>query len=331
MTECDSVRLGTSFGDRCAVSGRPPAGGASAVPNSMAGPGGFLRCLPWSRTSSVTYGVVRFVRCTLIYVMDCFSWSAFLRLLTHLDKVEPVAGPVLRGVIGFATDSDVRFHVGLGLALYKLLDVPLLRAALLRLNIAGNGLPAEIAGVASSDVTAVTTARLRRRSRWVCQLAARLVGNPDECRDPVSRLFRGRWIPDLTTDWRAQVVNALTALGEAGVRFHGGGTVPKMGEEGGHEVYLHVELEDGTHHTVFPSLVGELKCHAVFRERDRDTLLALRFRALQWAKKSQLRWFDIQQGFAGSVAVAYVVSSDERAAVKAMTGPAPRTLSFPLL
>jgi len=168
----------------------------------------------------------------------------------------------------------------------------------------------EVAGVADADVTEVATSRLRRRSRWVCSLEDEL-GGPRGC---VGGLFKRRWIPDLPVEQRATIANGLAALVRSGVRFHGGGTVPTQGCEGS-EVFLHVELEDGTHHTVFPSLVAELSCFATFRKKDAATLLSLRYRALEWCKSAGLSWWRFQPGFASSVAIAMANSSQEHAAL----------------
>jgi len=179
----------------------------------------------------------------------------------------------------------------------------------------GTGLPSGIQGVPEQLACAPQQARLRRRSKWVNALCEQLCGDPAGRVNFVSRLLRGRWRPDLPDLERSQVANAMSTLVDSGVIVKGGGTLPKVGEEG-FEVYLNLELKDGSHHTIFPSLVGELKCYAAFRPRDRDTLMALRFRALQWCKRSSLRWFDLQQGFHGSVALGYAFPSQERSAAK---------------
>jgi hypothetical protein len=100
-----------------------------------------------------------------------------------------------------------------------------------------------------------------------------------------------------------------------------------MGEEGGVEVFLHVELQDGTRHTVFPSLLAKLQCYAGFRPRNASTLMTLRHLALEWAKASRLRWIDVQQGMFGSVALGAVVSSSEHSAVDTLRRLAPDSLS----
>jgi hypothetical protein len=266
------------------------------------------------------------------YMTD--SGRAVARVLPYLALAKNVVGPALRHGFNLVLrhgslvwDSDVCFHLGLGLALYKTVSAPALRQALRSIKLSeGNGQPEEVAGVVSHDTTAVSAARLRKRSRWVCWLASRLVDSSQGKRDIVARLIRGRWIPDLPNGEQAVVAESLKALVDGGVRILGGGTVPKLGEDGGVECFLHVRLEDGTCHTIFPSLVGELACFATFRTRDNATLMALRHRALEWGAKSKLRWFDFQQGFAGSIAFGLVASSYERAAIQVIGEAHPTAL-----
>lgn len=176
----------------------------------------------------------------------------------------------------------------------------------------GTGQPADVAGVASADVTAVQAARLRRRSKWVCRLADTL----GDRRSGVGKLLGGRWKPDLPSQERAAAVNVIAALVDDGVKFLGGGIVTTQEDEPANVVYLHVELKDGTCHTIFPALVGELSCFAGFRPRNSATLMALRHRALEWCKRSSIRWIDFQQGFFSSVAFGLAASSSERVAVE---------------
>jgi len=103
--------------------------------------------------------------------------------------------------------------------------------------------------------------------------------------------------------------------------------VPKQDEDDGREVFLHVELKDGTCHTIFPSLVAELSSFAGFRPRNNATLMALRHRALEWCKKSQLRWIDFQQGFFSSVAIGLCTSSQERVATEFVGRREPSSLA----
>jgi hypothetical protein len=107
--------------------------------------------------------------------------------------------------------------------------------------------------------------------------------------------------------------------------------MPKVGEgEEGFEVVLHLELQDGSVHTIFPSLYAELCCFVSFRGRNAATLQSLRHRALEWAKTSGLRWFDVQQGFHSSVALAFDVSQQETVAGRYVKSVGERNVSSPL-
>jgi len=184
------------------------------------------------------------------------------------------------------------------------------------------GQPREVAGVAPRGVTGATASRLRPRSRWVAALQQRFGGR----RGIVAEVFRGRWTPDLPSTMDATAVSAMKTLVADGARVLGGGTCPRGGEEGGEEVFLHLELQDGSWLTIFPSLVAELCCFAGFRPRDPVLLMSLRFRALQWVNKVQMRWLDASLGIHGSLVLGAMVSGPEKMASMAARNLAPSLL-----
>jgi hypothetical protein len=73
---------------------------------------------------------------------------------------------------------------------------------------------------------------------------------------------------------------------ENGARILGGGSVQR--DKGGREVYLVVELANGSRELVVPELLASLAAYAFLRERNATLVLALRSRALEWCKERGL-------------------------------------------
>jgi len=109
----------------------------------------------------------------------------------------------------------------------------------------------------------------------------------------VGELIRGRWLPDLPSAEFSAGLNLVLAQRADGVRIRGGGSVEgKLKEDdSGHREkvpYFVCELRDGSLETVFPDLLASLSSYAFLRRREATLLLALRSRAVEWAKRSGL-------------------------------------------
>jgi len=168
--------------------------------------------------------------------------------------------------------------------------------------------PRLMRGVAGASVTSgVAGTRLRRRARWVRALQEELGGRFGVVRE----VLRGRWEPDLPEEHGSDVLRYVAASVENGVKILGGGFVRvgpgdedetvehrRLREEKG--FYLLVSTE-GADDVVFPHLLGFLRQHSLFRQRDTSLLLGLRSRAIDWCRA---RGFD---SWVSDVAVASAV------------------------
>jgi len=150
----------------------------------------------------------------------------------------------------------------------------------------------EGAGVAETrrvPVTAHLCARPRRRAVWVRKMEEVLGPVPVTVGD----LIRGRWLPDLPSAEFSAGLNLVLAQRADGVRIRGGGSVEgklKDDDSGRCEKvpYFVCELRDGSLETVFPDLLASLSSYAFLRKREATLFLALRSRAVEWAKRAGL-------------------------------------------
>jgi hypothetical protein len=174
----------------------------------------------------------------------------------------------------------------------------------------------DVAGV--SVTSGVAGTRLRRRARWVRALQKDLGGRYGV----VGEVLRGRWEPDLPSVYGSDVLRYVAASVENGVRILGGGFAdsgPPEGEEETREqflrrrekcFYLLVATEEGDD-VVFPHLLGHLRQHSLFRQRDSALLLGLRSRAVEWCRARGLVSWVADLAVASAVSFAMELSTHE--------------------
>lgn len=168
----------------------------------------------------------------------------------------------------------------------------------------------------------VARARLRGRSVWVCRLEGLLGGR----RGVVADLLARRWVPDLPSQKRSPVANALIGNLEGGAKLLGGGAIQsKEGGEARAEVWYEVELPEGERVVVFPDLLASLQSYSVFRPRDAALLAALRARAREWCKLRLPTWV-WPLAMPGAVALATARSSSELSGLEVLSAVGNSTL-----
>lgn len=188
--------------------------------------------------------------------------------------------------------------------------------------------PRLMRGVAGASVTSgVAGTRLRRRARWVRALQEELGGRWGV----VGEVLRGRWEPDLPEQHGSDVLRYVAASVENGVRILGGGFARvglERAEEGESEdslrerrsraaekgFYLLVSFE-GCDDVVFPHLVGHLRQHSLFRQRDSSLLLGLRSRAVDWCRARGFDSWVSDVAVASAVTLAFERSTHEELAI----------------
>jgi hypothetical protein len=180
--------------------------------------------------------------------------------------------------------------------------------------------PRLMRGVAGVSVTSgVAGTRLRRRARWVRALQKDLGGRFGV----VGEVLRGRWEPDLPDEHGSDVLRYVAASVENGVRILGGGFADVSGPTEGEEetpeqasrrvekgFYLLVATEAGDD-VVFPHLLGHLRQHSLFRQRDSALLLGLRSRAVEWCRARGLVSWVADLAVASAVSFAMEFSTHE--------------------
>nr|QXN75427.1 MAG: hypothetical protein [Grapevine-associated RNA virus 12] len=122
------------------------------------------------------------------------------------------------------------------------------------------------------------SARVRPRSRWVNVLQT-VLGEKK-----VGAYLRGRWLPDLPLNVQPAGLKFMLTFVKDGVRVIGGGSVQSPGG-GKSQVYLVVELSDGSREVVFPDLVSRLAQYVLLRQRTPEVVAATRSRARDWCKQ----------------------------------------------
>lgn len=174
----------------------------------------------------------------------------------------------------------------------------------------------DVAGV--SVTSGVAGTRLRRRARWVRALQRDLGGRFGV----VGEVLRGRWEPDLPSDHGSDVLRYVAASVENGVRILGGGFAdigPHEEEKETRERYLRrceecfylLVSTEGGDDVVFPHLLGHLRQHSLFRQRDSALLLGLRSRAVEWCRARGLVSWVADLAVASAVSFAMELSTHE--------------------
>jgi hypothetical protein len=146
-------------------------------------------------------------------------------------------------------------------------------------HILGMGFAAQ-ANVTHASVAAggLTPSRFRKRSVWTNRLQAYLGGRSGV----VGGLINRRWAPDLPSETRPGIANALLGMLDCESKLLGGGVMPTSENE--HEVFLVVETQKGRL-VICPELLASLALYACFRPRTQELLAGLRSRAREWFSK----------------------------------------------
>lgn len=169
-------------------------------------------------------------------------------------------------------------------------------------------------------VCRLTGDRLRRRGRATKALehvgaAARILVGAKEANNPLP----GWWTPDLAgkSDVALGVSYLINQVGVATVK--GAGAVLHPDHEGKHWTVVQVSLTTASEVlTASPQLLAFLASHVAFRPRTVELIASLRSRALHWAKKYDVPWEIVSTVLPGSVALAFMMSTHEKAAVRAL-------------
>lgn len=168
----------------------------------------------------------------------------------------------------------------------------------------------DLAHVSVTGALTTGPLRLRRRARWVRRL--------EKCCErlgvSVGDWSRGRWTPDLPSDYESPEIRVFLALQEAGARLLGGGALRTGHVEDG--VYYVVEDSEGRRDVLFPSLYGALTRYACLRARTPALLSALRSRAAAWCRDVGLPVWAHSLAVASNVSMAYVPTSAELVAAE---------------
>lgn len=144
--------------------------------------------------------------------------------------------------------------------------------------------------------------RLTRRLQHVLQVPFGRVGS----------FLRGRWTPDLPSQKRSPLLNALLACRKGGAKLLGAGAV--QATDPGDGLYVVVETSQGCHELVFPALWARLSRYASMRERTPELLHGVRARASQWFKESGCPSWVVPLALPFAVAAAVLESVPETVA-----------------
>lgn len=139
----------------------------------------------------------------------------------------------------------------------------------------------------------VGAVRFRSRAKWVSE-ANDILGLR---RGDLSRILRGWWTPDLTSQREGWVPAWLASWNESGMEFLGGDVIDvESSGDPGSEKYVPprrvplfwVRENGGNPVPLFPELLSRLAAIAAFRKRDGVLLSSLKLRALEWCKSEGL-------------------------------------------
>lgn len=141
--------------------------------------------------------------------------------------------------------------------------------------------------------------RLTRRLQQALQVPFGRVGS----------FWRGRWTPDLPSQKRSPVLNALLACRKDGTKLLGAGAVQTPNPGDG--LYVVVESSQGQRELVFPALWARLSRYACMRERTPELLHGVRARASQWFKESGCPSWVVPLALPSAVVAAVLESQPE--------------------
>jgi len=126
--------------------------------------------------------------------------------------------------------------------------------------------------------------RLRARGRATNALQGLLEGPCGAAGD----FLRGRWTPDLPSQDRSPILNALLATSSQEMKLLGVGAIRTNAGPGYKRVvYLIVETPHGRE-MVIPALLARLQQYSLMRERTPELLRGLKARAVEWMKEQEV-------------------------------------------
>jgi hypothetical protein len=130
----------------------------------------------------------------------------------------------------------------------------------------------------------------------------------------VGRFLRGRWTPDLPSQNRSPILNALLATSSQEMKLLGVGAIRTNALPGPQRVvYVVVETPQGRE-LVFPALLGRLQQYSLLRERSPELLRGLKARAIEWMKEQEVPAWVAPLAVPGAVARACLETTTETGA-----------------
>jgi hypothetical protein len=139
--------------------------------------------------------------------------------------------------------------------------------------------------------------------------------NPDQQSKVVGSLLRGRWTPDLTTEFGVKAQALLVAARGRSLKFLGGGILEKTRGEGEKQEHIRMSYVwasvEGRVVKLYPELLARMSNYALYRKRDASLVQALRTRGATWCKEANMTQEEILETLGPSVAVSFLPATGE--------------------